>query len=163
MDFRASGRSRSDGTARPCVHRERPQLGVGSRKAARTVSPPHQRAAVEGERVMCGIVGLLSAAGMAATIGRTFVQDTLQLQHTRGPDDRGTVDIGLGNFTLTLGHNRLSVIDLSVAGHQPMTDRSSAYTITYNGEIYNYIELKRELEDLGAQFGTRTDTEVILE
>jgi asparagine synthase (glutamine-hydrolysing) len=112
---------------------------------------------------MCGIVGLLSAAGMAATIGRTFVQDTLQLQHTRGPDDRGTVDIALGNFTLTLGHNRLSIIDLSVAGHQPMTDRSSAYTITYNGEIYNYIELKRELEDLGAQFGTRTDTEVILE
>ncbi len=63
----------------------------------------------------------------------------------------------------TLGHRRLSIIDLSDAGRQPMTDRSGRYHITFNGEIYNYRVLKLDLEVKGAQFRTNTDTEVLLE
>lgn len=61
-----------------------------------------------------------------------------------------------------LGHRRLSILDLSPLGHQPMSYRNGRYWITYNGEIYNYIELRSELESLGHQFLSRTDTEVIL-
>ena len=67
------------------------------------------------------------------------------------------------NGACTLGHRRLSIIDLSAAGRQPMTDRSGRYNITFNGEIYNYRALKLELELEGAQFRTNTDTEVLLE
>ena len=63
----------------------------------------------------------------------------------------------------TLGHRRLSIIDLSDAGRQPMSDRSGRYHITFNGEIYNYRVLKLDLEVEGAQFRTSTDTEVLLE
>ena len=63
----------------------------------------------------------------------------------------------------TLGHRRLSIIDLSDAGRQPMSDRSGRYHITFNGEIYNYRVLKLDLEVEGAQFRTNTDTEVLLE
>ncbi len=62
-----------------------------------------------------------------------------------------------------LGHRRLSIIDLSPSGHQPMCDQSQNYWITYNGELYNYLELKSELQLLGHQFITQSDTEVIIE
>jgi len=65
-------------------------------------------------------------------------------------------------FDLALAHRRLSIIDLSPAGHQPMTSSDGAYWIIYNGEVYNYLELRTELESLGHTFRTRTDTEVIL-
>lgn len=61
-----------------------------------------------------------------------------------------------------LGHRRLSILDLSPAGHQPMCDPSRRYWITYNGEVYNFIEIRRELIEKGYRFGTQTDTEVIL-
>ena len=67
------------------------------------------------------------------------------------------------NGVCTLGHRRLSIIDLSDAGRQPMTDRSGRYHITFNGEIYNYRALKLELELEGTQFRTNSDTEVLLE
>lgn len=66
------------------------------------------------------------------------------------------------NYFLGLGHRRLSIIDLSEYGHQPMCDKSENYWIVYNGEIYNYQSLKIELEKLGHQFITQTDTEVLL-
>ncbi len=65
-------------------------------------------------------------------------------------------------FPVQLGHRRLSVIDLSPAGHQPMCSSDTRYWITYNGEIYNYIELREELKQHGFSFSTQTDTEVIL-
>jgi len=63
---------------------------------------------------------------------------------------------------LLLGHRRLSIIDLSTAGHQPMVDADSGAVVTYNGEIYNYLELRQELESRGHRFRSATDTEVLL-
>src|SRR5262249_61200654 len=62
-----------------------------------------------------------------------------------------------------LGHRRLSIIDLSAGAHQPMADRDGLLVLTYNGEIYNYVELRAELAALGASFKSQSDTEVILE
>jgi asparagine synthase (glutamine-hydrolysing) len=82
------------------------------------------------------------------------------LRH-RGPDDAGTwwsADRRVG-----LAQRRLAIIDLSPGGHQPMLDASGQLCITFNGEIYNYQELRRELESKGHNFTTASDTEVILE
>lgn len=80
-----------------------------------------------------------------------------QIAH-RGPDDDGLwSDPGV-----VLAHRRLSIIDLSAAGHQPMVCDCGRYAVTYNGEIYNYVELRRELEDQGEVFRTESDTEVLL-
>ena len=81
--------------------------------------------------------------------------------HHRGPDDQGVWSSPDGR--VGLGHRRLSIIDLSAAGHQPMPDRSGRLHISFNGEIYNYLELRDELMRLGHSFRTATDTEVILE
>ena len=76
----------------------------------------------------------------------------------RGPDGEGLfVENGIG-----LGHRRLAIIDLSDAGRQPMTTRDGRYVLSYNGEIYNFQELRRELEARGHQFRSRTDSEVLL-
>ena len=79
------------------------------------------------------------------------------IQH-RGPDDEGF----LFDKNLGLGHLRLSIIDLSEAAHQPMSDESGRYSIIYNGEIYNYLELRDRLSQKGAKFFSNSDTEVIL-
>ncbi len=76
----------------------------------------------------------------------------------RGPDDNGIYTDEL----ISLGHNRLSIIDLSKAGHQPMTNKNGNLWIIYNGEIYNYKEIRKNLEKLGISFNSTTDTEVIL-
>ena len=99
---------------------------------------------------MCGIAGVISSNNIELSILKKM---TDRIAH-RGPDGEGHY---LGeNFGF--GHRRLSIIDLSSAGHQPMTylDR---YVITYNGEIYNYLELKSELD---YEFVTHSDTEVLL-
>jgi len=76
----------------------------------------------------------------------------------RGPDSEGFyIDSFIG-----LGHRRLAIIDLSSAGHQPMATAQNQHVITYNGEIYNFQELRIELEALGHRFRSRTDTEVVL-
>jgi len=101
---------------------------------------------------MCGILGILTRRREAARLSEA---DVARLAH-RGPDDRGT-------FTaehVALGHSRLSIIDLSAAGRQPMS--RGRLTIVFNGEIYNYVELREELVVAGAAFRTATDTEVIL-
>jgi len=105
---------------------------------------------------MCGIAGILN------TDGRPVAEDVLKkmtdvIAH-RGPDDEGVyVDGSVG-----LGHRRLSIIDLSSAGHQPMLSPDGRYVISYNGEIYNFQELRKELAALGYEFRSRTDTEVLL-
>jgi asparagine synthase (glutamine-hydrolysing) len=104
---------------------------------------------------MCGIAGLLSARGEAETRARVSKM-TAALDH-RGPDGRGIhVEPGIA-----LGHTRLSIIDIA-GGHQPMCNADQSLTITFNGEIFNYIELRAKLEARGQRFRTRSDTEVIL-
>lgn len=105
--------------------------------------------------VMCGIAGLVDER-----LGTSDIADVgarmLEIMAHRGPDHRGT----WATPPVFLGHNRLSIIDLSSGSNQPMTD--AGLTITYNGEVYNYLELRTELERDGYSFRTSGDTEVIL-
>lgn len=104
---------------------------------------------------MCGIAGIVNLNNQQADV--TLVQNMMQTIKHRGPDDEGIFSKG----NVSLGHVRLSIIDLSAAGHQPMFSYDERYCIVFNGEIYNYTELKKELEDVYL-FKTRTDTEVLL-
>ncbi len=105
---------------------------------------------------MCGIAGYIPLKGGAVDSGILRLM-TDSISH-RGPDDFGFFKDDYIGF----GHRRLSIIDLSSDGHQPMVNEDGL-VITYNGEIYNYLELREELENLGATFKTKTDTEVILQ
>lgn len=105
---------------------------------------------------MCGIAGMLSAERGA--VNQRAISDAVRALAHRGPDDSGT----WSDDYCVLGHRRLSIIDLSQAGHQPMADAGGSLHITFNGEIYNYQVLRAELETYGHRFGTKTDTEVIL-
>ena len=109
---------------------------------------------------MCGIVGGYREAreGFADDVRRALVR----LRH-RGPDDSGMTSAEVSNGIVALGHTRLSIIDLSAAGRQPMISDDGRFEITFNGEIYNYHELRSELSNLGRDFKTRTDTEVLLQ
>ncbi len=111
---------------------------------------------------MCGFAGIL---GKSACVGaETLAVMAASLAH-RGPDDEGTEILALpGRDDLSLGlvHRRLSIIDLSKAAHQPMTDKRTGNRIVYNGEIYNYQEVRRTLQQLGCTFQSHSDTEVIL-
>lgn len=104
---------------------------------------------------MCGIAGFIDPKITSLEERHKLIDRMLEKQHHRGPDNRGEWH----HEALTLGHNRLSIIDLSEAGHQPF--HYGPYHITFNGEIYNYRELKIELETLGLTFSTSSDTEVI--
>ena len=102
---------------------------------------------------MCGISGIVGSGWELAQL-----EAMVEVQHHRGPDDSGvyvskTVPVGLG-------HNRLSIIDLTSAGHQPMSNRDGTLWIVFNGEVYNYVELRGELS--AYPYRSRTDTEVIL-
>ncbi|OUS24022.1 asparagine synthase (glutamine-hydrolyzing) [Gammaproteobacteria bacterium 45_16_T64] len=103
---------------------------------------------------MCGILG---AVGDYPVDSLAF-REALDLQMHRGPDDYGVFESG----KLRLGHRRLSILDLSRNGRQPMTTQNGKWIITFNGEIYNYIELRQDLIRKGIIFHTDTDTEVIL-
>lgn len=107
---------------------------------------------------MCGITGIwnLNNASVNKTVFDYF---TDSLAH-RGPDGRGVyID---PKCSLALGHRRLAILDLSPTGHQPMSYANGRYWITFNGEIYNFLELRDELEALGHCFRSDSDTEVIL-
>lgn len=134
---------------------------------------------------MCGITGVVNfdeKINIPLFIGMNNI-----IKH-RGPDDEGYTLIGKdnickaygkdtvteiknkynnidevnGEFSIALGHRRLSILDLSSKGHQPMADEEDNIHITYNGEIYNYIEIREELKDKGYNFYTNCDTEVII-
>ena len=109
---------------------------------------------------MCGIVGIYSPDGLALDAATGTVGAMARAIAHRGPDDHGAwLDAPAG---IALGHRRLSIIDLSPLGHQPMTSGSGRYVITFNGEIYNYRELRAELEERGLGFRGQSDTEVML-
>lgn len=86
----------------------------------------------------------------------------LEIIRHRGPDGRGAIAFPLENFNVCLGHRRLSIIDLSERGSQPMPYEDDSLWTVFNGEIYNYIEIKAELQASGFEFHTGSDTEVLL-
>ena len=109
--------------------------------------------------VMCGIVGLIHQSP------ENYISQMLKSIEHRGFDDEGifiSQSFGGEQLKTSLGHRRLSIIDTSAAGHQPFFSIDKRYSITYNGEIYNYLSLKKELETKGYQFQTDSDTEVLL-
>ena len=105
---------------------------------------------------MCGIAGIISPNRPVTSSAVLKMTDAII---HRGPDGGGHWINDQQN--VGLGHRRLSIIDLSNAGHQPM-HYLNRYTITFNGEIYNYLELKQQLITAGYQFASQSDTEVIL-
>jgi len=108
---------------------------------------------------MCGIVGIVARD---TEIPPGILEEATQLLAHRGPDDSGTLLLKQSPFQIALGHRRLSILDLSPLGHQPMEDPVTGNWIVYNGEIYNFRELRRELEQEGVEFKSHCDTEVIL-
>ncbi len=107
---------------------------------------------------MCGIAGIFATKASAPADVSVMIDRMIKTIGHRGPDDRGTW-VGQG---MALGHARLSIIDLSAAGHQPMSSEDGNLQIVFNGEIYNFMELRAELHELGYHFKSHTDTEVIL-
>jgi asparagine synthase (glutamine-hydrolysing) len=108
---------------------------------------------------MCGIAGLINLNLPSEPLDKVARRLQAALQH-RGPDDQGLyID---PNQQIALVHTRLAILDLSEAGHQPMTSSNGRYWITFNGEIYNFRHLRTKLESAGEQFVSQTDTEVIL-
>jgi asparagine synthase (glutamine-hydrolysing) len=113
---------------------------------------------------MCGIFG---AVGRGSWVSGLRLEEAVESMRHRGPDAEGTWTNpsarGEGEGpACALGHTRLSIIDLSEAGRQPMVTSDGRYVLVYNGEVYNFQEIRKELEALGATFRSATDTEVIL-
>jgi len=105
---------------------------------------------------MCGIAGIFNLNG--EPVSQVVLRKMTDAIAHRGPDGEGFyIDSFIG-----LGHRRLAIIDLSPAGHQPMSTEDGNYIITYNGEVYNFQALRIELEGLGHKFRSKTDTEVVL-
>src|SRR4051794_14479 len=111
---------------------------------------------------MCGIAGIveLGTPQMGDALRQVVAAMTQCLAH-RGPDDEGMhVDLAAG---VALGHRRLAVLDLSPSGHQPMISHSGRHVVVFNGAVYNFRRLRRELEREGVRFRGTGDTEVLLE
>src|SRR5262245_7144595 len=101
---------------------------------------------------MCGIAGMVGPGAHPSVVARMTA-----VQRHRGPDGEGY----FSTRGLALGHRRLKIIDLSDSGRQPMTTADGRYTLIYNGELYNYRELRTQLS--GVSFHSTTDSEVLLE
>ena len=108
---------------------------------------------------MCGIAGVLTRGGDGGAVDAAVDAMRCAIRH-RGPDDEGKWRSDDGHAVFA--HTRLAVLDLTPAGHQPMSTSDGRYTISFNGEILNFQELRRSLEQRGVRFHTRCDTEVIL-
>lgn len=111
-----------------------------------------------GKIIMCGIAGIFSNQSDISPSDLNVIRRMNDLQRHRGPDDDGV----FSDPVCVLGHRRLSIIDLSRDGHQPFFSEDGRFVLVYNGEIYNYLELREELTLVGWKFRTKTDTEVLL-
>lgn len=105
---------------------------------------------------MCGICGIINFDGKP--VEESIIKKMMVKIKHRGPDDEGIFI----NDNIGFGFVRLSILDLSSLGHQPMFDDTGRYMIIHNGEVYNFIEIREELKDKGYKFKSNTDTEVIL-
>src|SRR6266480_3803822 len=113
----------------------------------------------EGETSMCGICGFLEVDG-EGTVTEGVLRQMTSAQRHRGPDDEGYLcEPGTG---IGLGFCRLAILDLTPAGHQPMSNEDGTVWLVFNGEIYNFQELVPILEHLGHRFRSRSDSEVII-
>src|SRR6185312_9310045 len=112
---------------------------------------------------MCGILGL-SFTGRRDDAIEAVERGLATITH-RGPDDRGLIALAgaASDQHIVLGHLRLAIIDLSEGGHQPMHDPETGNWIIYNGEVYNFREMRGELEAHGCRFRSNSDTEVLLQ
>jgi asparagine synthase (glutamine-hydrolysing) len=108
---------------------------------------------------MCGIYGYVTSG---ETVDAGILQAMGDCLKHRGPDDSGEVVRNVGRFSVGLGHKRLSIIDLSIGGRQPIANEDETIWITFNGEIYNFKELRDELKKKGHRFKSRTDSEVVV-
>lgn len=109
---------------------------------------------------MCGIAGYFNKKNISKYENTNLAKKIISTIKHRGPDHEGI--LYLKNHGVTLLHQRLAIIDLSIDANQPMESNSGRYVITYNGEIYNYLQLKKELIRQGHNFKTSSDTEVLL-
>src|SRR3954451_13140993 len=109
---------------------------------------------------MCGIAAVFAYGTSASPVDREEVRRMRERMFSRGPDGSGEWFSDDGR--VGIGHRRLSIIDLSPAGNQPMFNADRSLAITFNGEIYNYAELRAELSEKGYQFHSHCDTEVVL-
>src|SRR6186713_1600746 len=108
---------------------------------------------------MCGIAGIVGVEP------EQFIGSMLESVEHRGRDDQGiwtSGPIDSSGRRACLGHRRLAIIDPSPAGHEPMFSQDGRYVLTFNGEIYNYRELREQLRPLGHEFRTESDAEVLL-
>ena len=108
---------------------------------------------------MCGFAGF---ADWKQQSNEDVLRKMTGTLHHRGPDDSGFAGLSFPGLQMGMGFRRLSIIDLSPGGHQPMEEADAGVTLTFNGEIYNYLEIRKELELLGHSFRSHSDTEVIL-
>jgi asparagine synthase (glutamine-hydrolysing) len=109
---------------------------------------------------MCGLAGLFGAFDIEHT--RTSVEKMLEVQTHRGPDSSGKWIGSVRGVNIGLGFRRLKILDLSDAANQPMISEDQRFILIFNGEIYNYLELRKDLETCGITFRTKGDTEVLL-
>src|SRR5579872_1102262 len=107
---------------------------------------------------MCGIVGAFSFDDEGRPIDQLLVARLNDMQRRRGPDGSGLWSSE--DQRIVIGHRRLAIIETGKLGAQPMVDSTGRWVITFNGEIYNYRELRSDLEKLGRIFTTNSDTEV---
>ena len=107
---------------------------------------------------MCGIFGIIGTNA----IDDELIEKYHSIQSHRGPDGKGSWQGKIEQWNITLGHQRLSIIDLSDSGAQPMASQDKGKQLIFNGELYNYIEIRDELKSKGIVFTTKTDTEVVL-
>ena len=105
---------------------------------------------------MCGIAGIINFNGQP--VSETLLKKATDTIAHRGPDGEGHWTEG----NVGIGHRRLSIIDLSPAGKQPMLSMDDRFVLSYNGEVYNFNEIRSELEKRGERFRSNTDSEVIL-
>jgi len=107
---------------------------------------------------MCGIGGAVRQQDKLDLLLPMILKDQVR----RGPDYSSSIEFNAQNLKISLAHNRLAILDLTDRSNQPFVDLASGACIVFNGEIYNYIELREELKSLGVQFTTQSDTEVLL-
>lgn len=109
---------------------------------------------------MCGLTGFLAPPSRSSDELAAVVTSMASTIVCRGPDDGGVwTDAAAG---LAFGFRRLAIVDLTIEGHQPMTSATGRFVVMLNGEIYNFLDLRRELESLGHRFRGHSDTEVLL-